>query len=72
MDAERVAEIAHVCPSGAIRYQRKDGPPDEAAPPVNLVAIREGGPYAVRADIRLDGDNDRLPRHAVPLRRFEE
>ena len=27
MDAERLAEIAHVCPSGAIRYRRKDGRP---------------------------------------------
>ncbi|MCP5431884.1 MAG: CDGSH iron-sulfur domain-containing protein [Alphaproteobacteria bacterium] len=56
MDAERLAEIAHVCPSGAIRYERKDGRPDESAPPVNLLAVREAGPYAVRADIRLDGE----------------
>ncbi|HZF16367.1 MAG TPA: ferritin-like domain-containing protein [Steroidobacteraceae bacterium] len=55
MEAERLAEIAHVCPSGAIRYRRKDGKPEEAAPLVNLIAVREGGPYAVRADIRLDG-----------------
>ena len=55
MDAELLAGVAHVCPSGAIRYRRKDGRPDELAPPVNLVAIREAGPYAVRADIRLDG-----------------
>ena len=57
MDAERLAEIAHVCPSGAIRYKRRDGRPDEAPPPVNLIAVREGGPYAVRADIRLDGES---------------
>ena len=55
MDVERVAEIAHLCPSGAIRYRRKDGKPDEAAPPVNLIGVRESGPYAVRADIRLAG-----------------
>jgi uncharacterized Fe-S cluster protein YjdI len=55
MDAERLVEIAHVCPSGAIRYRRKDGKPEEQAPLVNLIAIREGGPYAVRADLRLDG-----------------
>ena len=55
MDVELLAEIAHVCPSGAIRYRRKDGRPDETAPPVNLIAVREAGPYAVRADIRLDG-----------------
>jgi CDGSH-type Zn-finger protein/uncharacterized Fe-S cluster protein YjdI len=55
MDAEALVAIAHACPSGAIRYQRKDGRPDESAPPVNLLSIREAGPYAVRADIRLDG-----------------
>ena len=55
MPTEALAEIAHVCVSGAIRYKRKDGKPDEAPPPVNLISVREGGPYAVRADIRLDG-----------------
>jgi CDGSH-type Zn-finger protein len=54
---DALVEIAHVCPSGAIRYQRKDGKPDEAAPEVNLLAIREGGPYAVRADLRLNGQS---------------
>jgi CDGSH-type Zn-finger protein/uncharacterized Fe-S cluster protein YjdI len=57
MDVELLAGIAHVCPSGAIRYRRKDGRPDETAPPVNLIALREAGPYAVRADIRLDGSS---------------
>jgi CDGSH-type Zn-finger protein/uncharacterized Fe-S cluster protein YjdI len=55
MPTEALAEIAHVCVSGAIRYKRKDGQPDESAPPVNLISVREGGPYAVKADIRLDG-----------------
>jgi len=53
--AEQLVEIAHACPSGAIRYARKDGQPNEAPPPVNLISIRENGPYAVRADIQLDG-----------------
>lgn len=56
MDAERVAEIAHLCPSGAIRYRRKDGRPDESPPLVNLVAVREAGPYAFRGDLRLRGE----------------
>ena len=55
MDVERLAAIALECPSGAIRYRRKDGRPDECAPPVNLAAIREAGPYAVRGRLRLDG-----------------
>jgi len=52
---ERLVEVAHACPSGAIRYRRKDGQPDESAPAVNLTSVRENGPYAVRADIRLEG-----------------
>jgi CDGSH-type Zn-finger protein/uncharacterized Fe-S cluster protein YjdI len=56
-DVERLVEIAHACPSGAIRYQRKDGKPEEAPPPVNLVAVREAGPYAVRADIHMNGSS---------------
>lgn len=55
ISTEALTEIAHLCVSGAIRYQRKDGHANEGPPPVNLVSVREGGPYAVRADIRLDG-----------------
>ncbi len=55
LDVERLAAIAQECPSGAIRYQRKDGRPDEAAPPVNLAAIREAGPLAVRGQLQIDG-----------------
>ena len=57
IDVDRLVEISHACPSGAIRYTRKDGKPDETAPPVNLITVREGGPYAVRADIRLEGQS---------------
>ncbi|MEP7126818.1 MAG: ferritin-like domain-containing protein [Byssovorax sp.] len=54
---ESLVEIAHVCPSGAIRYQRLDGVADESAPPVNLIGTREAGPYAFRGDLRLDGES---------------
>jgi CDGSH-type Zn-finger protein/uncharacterized Fe-S cluster protein YjdI len=56
MDVERLVDIAHQCPSGAIRYKRKDGRENESAPPVNLVSVREAGPYAVRAPMLLDGN----------------
>ncbi len=55
MDVERLVEISHACPSGAIRYVRKDGRSQETAPPVNLVTLREAGPYAFRGDLRIDG-----------------
>jgi len=55
VEMERVVEIAHACPSGAIQYRRKDGAHDEAAPPVNLASIRESGPYAFRGQLEIDG-----------------
>jgi CDGSH-type Zn-finger protein/uncharacterized Fe-S cluster protein YjdI len=53
---EHLVEIAHACPSGAIRYQRRDGEPNETAPAVNLLAVREAGPYAVRGDLSIAGN----------------
>jgi CDGSH-type Zn-finger protein/uncharacterized Fe-S cluster protein YjdI len=55
MPVERLVEVAHACPSGAIRYRRLDGEPQEAAPPVNLATVREAGPYAFRAQLEIDG-----------------
>lgn len=52
---DRLVEIAHACPSGAISYRRKDGEPDETPPPVNLIAIRENGPYAIKAELQIAG-----------------
>jgi CDGSH-type Zn-finger protein/uncharacterized Fe-S cluster protein YjdI len=56
MEVERVVEIAHACPSGAVQYRRKDGVHDETAPPVNLASTRESGPYAFRGELELDGE----------------
>jgi len=56
MPVERVVEVAHACPSGAIRYRRVDGVSDETAPPVNLASVRERGPYAFRGQLQLDGE----------------
>ena len=55
MPVDSLVEIAHACPSGAIRYRRKDGKADETAPPVNLIATREAGPYAVRGALTIAG-----------------
>jgi CDGSH-type Zn-finger protein/uncharacterized Fe-S cluster protein YjdI len=55
MDADDLVATVRQCPSGALQYRRHDGKPDESAPPINQIALREAGPYAVRGDIRLDG-----------------
>ncbi|HEV7490986.1 MAG TPA: (4Fe-4S)-binding protein [Rhodanobacteraceae bacterium] len=53
--AEEVAELAHNCPSGAIEYARLDGGKEETPPVVNLVRIRENGPYAFHAELVIEG-----------------
>ncbi len=58
MAVEAVVAVAHSCPSGAIRYTRHDGQPDETAPPVNTLRVRENGPYAVHAPIVLADQDD--------------
>jgi CDGSH-type Zn-finger protein len=57
LDAERLVGIAQDCPSGAIRYRRKDGGLEEAPPPVNLASVREAGPYALRGRLLIDGQD---------------
>lgn len=52
---EEVVMTAMACPSGAITYERTDGAAQEGPPPVNLVRIRENGPLAVHADLRIGG-----------------
>jgi len=50
---ESLVAVIHQCPSGALHYRRFDGGPEEPPPPVNLVTLRENGPYEVRAPMRL-------------------
>jgi CDGSH-type Zn-finger protein/uncharacterized Fe-S cluster protein YjdI len=53
--AEEIAAIARACPSGAIMYERLDGGPAEAPPPVSTVHVRENGPLALHADAEIQG-----------------
>lgn len=55
---EALVGVAHACPSGAIRYLRHDGGEEEAPPAVNLLRIRENGPYAIHAGIDLAGHGE--------------
>ncbi len=56
-DAELLVEIAHACPSGAIAYRGKGDLPDECAPQVNMMRVRENGPNAIHAPITLAGED---------------
>ncbi len=55
---ETLVGVAHNCSSGAIGYVRKDGGPEEIAPSVNQLRIRENGPYAVHAELIVDQKPD--------------
>ena len=55
VSTEHCVHVAHNCPSGAITYERHDGGPPESAPHVNVIRVRENGPYAVNAAIDMDG-----------------
>jgi CDGSH-type Zn-finger protein len=58
MDVELLAAVARNCPSGAIQYRRKDAGLEEPPPPVNTLKVRENGPYAVTAQLRVAGADD--------------
>jgi CDGSH-type Zn-finger protein/uncharacterized Fe-S cluster protein YjdI len=55
-NAETMAGIVLSCPSGALSYERLDGGPQETAPAVNLVRIRENGPLAFHAELAIEGE----------------
>ena len=50
---DEVAALAANCPSGAITYERHDGGPNERPPLVNTVRVRENGPLAFHADMKI-------------------
>ncbi len=54
---ETLVTVAHDCPSGAITYQRLDAGPDESAPEVNVLRVRENGPLGVHAELALEGQS---------------
>jgi len=51
----QLLELAHNCPSGAIRCTKADGSAVETAPLVNTVRVHENGPLAFRAALSIDG-----------------
>jgi CDGSH-type Zn-finger protein/uncharacterized Fe-S cluster protein YjdI len=54
---EHLIHVAQSCPSGAITYHRLDGGEEEKAPEVNVINIRENGPYAMHATLNINEQN---------------
>jgi uncharacterized Fe-S cluster protein YjdI/CDGSH-type Zn-finger protein len=66
--AEEVSAVIERCPSGALKYRRLDGAPDEQTGLVTTVTLVENGPLALRGDLVVrhqHGTHERLPRAAL-------
>ena len=64
-DADEVAEIVRLCPSGALQYKRLDGGPEEDPDGSTKVTPIRDGPLLVTGRIevrREDGTLETLPR----------
>jgi len=55
-DPNALMRVAYSCPSGAIHVARKDGGDQEQPPVANIVIVRENGPLAFHADLRINGE----------------
>ena len=55
LSPDAVAEIVRRCPSGARRYERKDGGPQETPEPRNTAVVSNNGPVYLRGDLKIDG-----------------
>ena len=52
---EEIVAVIEACPSGALTYERKEGP-GEALPKVNTVRLWENGPVEVHGDLTVNGE----------------
>ncbi|MDX1672510.1 MAG: CDGSH iron-sulfur domain-containing protein [Balneolaceae bacterium] len=52
-EAEEIAEVVTRCPTGALKYERKDGGEREQVPPKNTISISKDGPVYVRGDLQV-------------------
>lgn len=50
-DADELAALIKSCPSGALRFERKDSGENELAPAINSINIVANGPLAVNGDL---------------------
>lgn len=53
---DELAALALACPSGAVKFERKDGGANEAAPKRNVIQLSENGPLLFRADLEINDE----------------
>ncbi len=63
--ADEIAGVIERCPTGALYYRRKDGHPNEAAPPESTVRLVMDGPLYVTGSLHLSDPADRTSGEAT-------
>jgi len=53
-DAETTAQVIMSCPTGALKFTRKDGGEEEAPDVANSLSIEPNGPLYVRGDLQIE------------------
>lgn len=64
-DAEAIAAAIRTCPTGALRYERTDGAPQEAPDVPTTVEPRPNGPLFLRGDIEVIDQQGNVVRSAT-------
>ena len=68
--AAKIADVVARCPTGALRYERRDGGPAEAVPSEVTISVEKNGPIYVHGPMPLvdpagDRWSDAGPRYAL-------
>lgn len=61
--AEQIAEVVRRCPTGALHYELKDGPPEQPEP--TTVDVRQNGPLFLRGDLTIEAPTTANPGGTV-------
>ena len=60
-DADDLAEVITLCPTGALHFERKDGGREETTPDENVIEVVADGPLYARGDVEIvDEDGETL------------
>ena len=61
-DVDELAALIKTCPSGALRFERKDSGANESVPAINSINIVADGPLAVNGDLMFNKQQESSTR----------
>ncbi len=65
--ADEIAATIRKCPTGALKYTRKDSGKPEGMPAANAILITENGPYFVHGNVEIKSMNEEDGAHEARL-----